>query len=179
MSDVIKPCARCGVNLRNSSSPSYCVGCKREIDRVNTVARGGKRMQERCSRCGEVRTGRHPSYCSPCASEYRAESPCPKCGAKKDGPNGTKSPYCVPCYRAHRLMKSYGITPEDFDKMLAEQDGVCAVCSGDGDGREWHVDHCHDSSRVRGILCGKCNMGIGLLGESAERLRLAADYLER
>lgn len=179
MTDVTKPCARCGINPRDSTLPSYCTDCKRALQAESYARVGGKNPQTHCSRCKQVRTGRHMSYCPPCASAYRAEKPCPKCGASKAGKSGTKSPYCVPCYREHRLLKTYGITVADFEVMLIRQGGVCAVCSGGPGDREWHVDHCHDSNRVRGILCAKCNMGIGLLGESASQLRAAADYLER
>ncbi len=176
MTDATKPCARCGVNPRNSSNPSYCIDCKRAAGRQADVRR---QPQTHCSRCRKERTGAHPTYCPPCASAYRANRPCPHCGAAKTGPNGTKSPYCVPCYREHRLLKTYGITSAEFDAMLADQGGVCAVGGGDGDAKMWHVDHCHDTGRVRGILCALCNRGIGHFRESAKLLRLAADYLER
>ena len=180
MDQSIKPCARCGVNPRNSSSPSYCIPCKRANAREAAERRGSwKRPQEKCSRCGEARTGRHLSYCPPCASAYRAEQPCPKCGSSKAGPNGTKSPYCVPCYRDHRLRKTYGISAAEFDALLSGQGGRCAICRGEESDRQWHVDHCHDTGNIRGVLCAKCNMGLGMFGESSARLSAAADYLAR
>jgi hypothetical protein len=74
----------------------------------------------------------------------------------------------------------YGLTTEQFDQMLASQDGKCAICRTD----KWpgygpHVDHCHETGRVRGILCGPCNHGLGILRDDPARLRAAADYLER
>jgi len=83
-------------------------------------------------------------------------------------------------YRRWNLRK-YGLTPEDYDRMLEAQDGLCAVCrTNDLDrlGRRMHVDHCHNTGRVRGILCTRCNNAIGFAGESAQRLRDLATYLE-
>ena len=76
----------------------------------------------------------------------------------------------------------YGITPEDWDAMLAAQDGRCAICRTDewgGKGGWPHADHCHTSKRFRGILCDNCNQGLGRFGDDPARLRAAADYLER
>lgn len=85
------------------------------------------------------------------------------------------------------LMKSYGLTPDQYDAMLAEQGGVCAICGHDEPGEHGRtgtkfrlsVDHCHDTGRVRGLLCQKCNRAVGLLGDNVDLLRKAIDYLER
>jgi len=82
--------------------------------------------------------------------------------------------------RKSMLKRKYGITPEDFDAMLAAQGGVCAVCGTSGiDSRGFrpHIDHCHRSGRVRGILCGPCNRGLGSFRDSPEVLRGALAYL--
>jgi hypothetical protein len=179
MSDATKLCARCGINPRNSSHPCYCIECKRAKEREAAERRGvWKRPLEFCSKCGEKRTGGHPSYCTLCNRAYKAAQPCPKCGGPKAGPHANQSPYCVPCYREHRLQKTYGISVADFEAMLAAQGGVCDICACGPNGREWHVDHCHDSGRVRGVLCDNCNRGLGQFKESAMLLRRAADYLE-
>lgn len=78
------------------------------------------------------------------------------------------------------LKKKYGITPDDYDRMLLAQGGVCAICNrppSDPRGYKMHVDHDHVTGRVRGILCGACNKGIGALGDDASRLESAARYL--
>ena len=66
-------------------------------------------------------------------------------------------------------------------KALRSQ-GTCAVCGGSEPGGRfgnWHIDHDHGTGEVRGILCSACNTTLGLMGDSPERLRAAADYLER
>lgn len=111
----------------------------------------------------------------------------------KDGKNS----YCKPCTRARATawntanpekhtehkrrshLKRYGITPEQYDEMLAEQGGCCAACGttepgGKGD---FHVDHCHDSGEVRGLLCNNCNRGLGLLGDDLDGVMNIVYYL--
>lgn len=71
----------------------------------------------------------------------------------------------------------YGLEPEQFDALLASQEGVCAICQTLAEG-QWNVDHCHDTGLVRGILCSSCNIGIGQLADSVARLQAAIAYLE-
>lgn len=83
--------------------------------------------------------------------------------------------------RSATLKKKYGITQEDFEALLAAQDGRCAICRGTeskGNGR-MHVDHCHKTGQIRGILCQACNVTLGKMQESPALLRAAADYLEK
>jgi hypothetical protein len=80
------------------------------------------------------------------------------------------------------LKQKYGITPEEYDAVLASQGGNCAICGeppSDSRGYKMHVDHNHSTGAVRGILCGPCNRGIGNLGDDIERLRAAIRYLEQ
>jgi hypothetical protein len=88
-------------------------------------------------------------------------------------------------YWAGELRRRYGMAPEDYESMSAAQGGVCAIC-GRAESRvargrllRLAVDHDHRTGRVRGLLCAECNVGIGKLGDSPDRLRAAAAYLER
>jgi len=86
--------------------------------------------------------------------------------------------------RANTLKKDYGITVEQYDAMLAAQNGRCALCRTDkvGDGR-WNkrlaVDHDHVTGVVRGLLCSKCNIGLGAFGDNESTLAAAAHYVMR
>lgn len=74
----------------------------------------------------------------------------------------------------------YGITPEEFRRLLELQKGCCAICGGPPVGRKnLSVDHCHTTGRIRGLLCGLCNTGIGNLKDSPELLEKAAQYLRQ
>lgn len=88
---------------------------------------------------------------------------------------------------ARELRETYGITVEDYDRMLAEQNGVCAICRQDeptahgrtGTRFRLSVDHDHETGRVRGLLCQKCNRAIGLLNDDPDRLAAAIAYLRK
>lgn len=77
--------------------------------------------------------------------------------------------------RNAHLIRKYGITLEQEAAMRAEQGGGCAAC---GEVSILHVDHCHDTGEVRGLLCDDCNRSAGAVGDSAPRLRALADYLD-
>lgn len=82
--------------------------------------------------------------------------------------------------RTSRLRSRYGIEPSTYERMLEEQGGLCAICRRPcSTGRRLSVDHDRRTKRVRGLLCNRCNRGIGYLGDDAERLEEAVAYLRR
>ena len=74
---------------------------------------------------------------------------------------------------------AYGLSVEELDAMLARQGGRCAICRDEPGDRRLGVDHDHATGRVRGLLCPRCNMALGLFRDNADALRAAAGYLER
>lgn len=113
--------------------------------------------------------------------------------------NGEKSAYsyCIECarkdsldyYHTHGNKKSrerawadQGIkfTVEEYDELLTAQGGGCAICfvATNKSGRRLAVDHCHETGRVRGILCTNCNVTLGRMNDDPDLLRRAAEYLE-
>lgn len=78
--------------------------------------------------------------------------------------------------RACHLMRKFGITVADYDRLLNVQEGKCAICRKES-GKTFHVDHCHKTGKVRGLLCVSCNRGIGYLGDDVDRLYAAIYYL--
>jgi hypothetical protein len=82
--------------------------------------------------------------------------------------------------RAHDYLKrNYGLTIEQYQAKLDAQGGVCAVCAKPDPvpRRRLAVDHCHDTGRVRGLLCGLCNSAIGKFKDDPKMLDKAAAYL--
>lgn len=76
--------------------------------------------------------------------------------------------------------KRFGLSLENYEQMLLEQNNVCKVCEEpETENKSLAIDHDHKTGQVRGLLCGKCNKAIGLLRDNAELLRKAADYLEK
>ena len=74
------------------------------------------------------------------------------------------------------LKRRYGITQAEYDALLAKQAGACAICRRQPKGRLC-VDHCHLTGRIRGLLCHKCNIGLGNLREDHRTLIAALAYL--
>ena len=81
--------------------------------------------------------------------------------------------------RDRRLRKTYGITLADYGRMLKAQKGGCAICGNKPKKRSLDVDHSHKTGRVRGLLCHRCNRGLGYYYDRPERFRAAARYLAR
>jgi hypothetical protein len=77
---------------------------------------------------------------------------------------------------AHRR-RMYGLSPEAFQRLLSESGGRCPICVETFDLP--HVDHCHQTKKVRGLLCGECNRGLGQFRDDPARCLRAAAYLER
>lgn len=78
--------------------------------------------------------------------------------------------------RVGRWRRSYGITKEKYSELLKLQNNGCAICSGPMN--PICIDHCHLTNKYRGLLCKKCNTGIGQLNDSPSLLRKALEYLE-
>lgn len=143
--------------------------------------RNSQCTERRCPRCKETKpvtefSGPTATYCKPCmatrARELRA--------------NGQKQ---NPEYKRRETLARYGLTLEQFSTMLAAQGGRCAICQRrDPGGFGWHVDHDHACCRarkkscgkcIRGILCSRCNVGIGNLQDDPVIIQAALGYLTR
>ena len=75
--------------------------------------------------------------------------------------------------KIRRLKERYNLTSEQYNEMLDIQNGTCLICSNPA----CVVDHDHKTSKVRGLLCSKCNLGIGYFQDNPELLIVAAEYL--
>jgi hypothetical protein len=146
---------------------AYCRECSAEYYRQRRAAKG-RTVREKvpvepghkhCRGCGEVK---------PHSDWHR----------KKSAPDGLAS-CCKACKAAvgpaGHLRRKYGLTEAERDAMIASQRGLCAICL---DALPVHVDHCHKTGRVRGVLCFNCNSAIGKLGDDPDAVRRAAAYLE-
>jgi hypothetical protein len=128
-----------------------------------------------CNRCGiEKPVGSFPAKtlrCRTCTHDIWAEN------RKAEG----KDP--AEMRRKQKQKKRYGITPTQFNQMLADQDSVCAICKKpekkqiNGRTASLCVDHDHGSGVIRGLLCRNCNTAIGLLGEDLTVIGRALAYV--
>ena len=105
----------------------------------------------------------HGSWCKPCQRDYNTQW-------RKDNPDRVKFHN-----ESGTLKYKYGITVEERQALLNKQGGTCAICPST---TKLSVDHCHDTGKVRGILCHTCNVGLGMFHNDVEKLRAAIAYLE-
>lgn len=83
-------------------------------------------------------------------------------------------------YKPKLIFKIYGMTEEQHKQMLMDQNFKCKICDNKlEEFRKTHIDHCHNSNKVRGVLCWTCNVGLGHLKHNPELLRKAALYCEQ
>jgi hypothetical protein len=78
--------------------------------------------------------------------------------------------------RTRQLKRRYGISPADYEALLANQGRVCAICRRPSK-RQLCVDHCHSTGKIRGLLCRWCNIALGCLKEDQTSLITALAYL--
>lgn len=84
--------------------------------------------------------------------------------------------------RRKKIESNYKISYEELEEMLREQGGVCGICGIEltfSPKATACVDHCHSTGAIRGILCRKCNAGIGALGDTASSVAKAVVYLQK
>ena len=129
-----------------------------------------------CSKCREVKTmDQFAVY------KGKPHCQCKSCQRSSNNAYRIKNPE-----RARRMVanatlrRKYGITIEQYERMFVRQNGVCAICSRMSlNGRTLDVDHNHNTGQVRGLLCPKCNMAMGLLGENIDIFKKTIAYLEK
>lgn len=130
-----------------------------------------------------VRDEQSRKRCKTCES-WKPETEYTKVHTSADGFHWT----CRACRTKHRRDVGYNLAPGQFDEMLRAQGGRCAICRTDAPGKyNWSVDHDHTccpgkrqscGKCVRGLLCSRCNFGIGHFLDNAEAMRAAADYVD-
>lgn len=149
----------------------------REKIRQALLAREKGKQPKQCSACQQVKPrtefGLRPNGYS--------RSACLDCELQSAKKWRTANPERVrELNRRTNLKRYYGITEADYNAMLEAQEGACAICRqppNESTHGRLYVDHCHGSSRIRGLLCNNCNRGIGYLLHDTQRLNLAIAYL--
>lgn len=85
--------------------------------------------------------------------------------------------------RRYKLREAFNMSLQDYDNLLKAQNKGCAICGREDSGSvssPWlHVDHCHATQKIRGLLCVSCNNGLGRFRDDPVKLRAAADYIEK
>ena len=106
-------------------------------------------------------------------NQYRFNSPCKKCSNIYQ--RNHRSDY----QRNYQLLKKFGIGQTTFNEMLSKQNGLCAICgiSLKLSTKNFAVDHCHKTKKIRGLLCQKCNLTLGYFNDNIDLLHKAIKYL--
>lgn len=103
---------------------------------------------------------------------------CNICGPTKIFKRSRDNYRCVAKQRdvkQEHMLTRYGITADEYRELVAKQKGRCAICKKKP--TVLHVDHCHNSRKVRGLLCGTCNRGLGMFYDDPLLMELAARYV--
>lgn len=108
----------------------------------------------------------------PC-SRCKETKPLDQFAVEARGPAGRRS-HCRRCDKHESLMRRYGLSIDEWERMAAEQGYCCASCKRQ---KPLHVDHHHETGMVRGLLCGDCNKAAGLLHDSVTTATSLARYL--
>lgn len=126
-------------------------------------------MSKLCIKCGEYpvkNTSTSRSYCKECSKAYERD-------------RWNKMPHQKRAEKA--LKRVYGITFDEYENLVALQDYKCATClvpvTTEPGQLKGVVDHCHNTLRIRGILCNQCNKALGLVYDNVETLRRMCTYL--
>ncbi|WP_079142209.1 endonuclease VII domain-containing protein [Streptomyces sp. LUP30] len=178
MNDLpVEKCSGCqqsrsvGAFAGNSSRPdglqANCRECAAEYYRRRQEAQGRTvrvkvpvpRGHKRCPHCEQVKP--HAEWERNKSSSDGWSSYCRACRAERN--------------RVSHFRRKYGLSPAESDAMVAEQQGICCICPA---APAEHVDHCHRTGRVRGVLCFSCNAALGQFKDRPEAIRRAAAYVE-
>lgn len=161
--------------------PATCRGlCDTHADQA---ARGKELTPIRSFHKTTIRDDLGRKRCCTC-TEWHDPAEFQACARNADG----LSSQCKRCYRQDQWLKKFGISADQYASMLKAQGGGCAVCGEQcRTGRSLAVDHDHTccpgqktcGKCVRGLLCQRCNMGIGMLGEDPIRLWSAMAYVAK
>ncbi|MER6331555.1 endonuclease VII domain-containing protein [Streptomyces sp. NPDC001034] len=176
-----KECGKCGRSLplaafardrnRRDGLQVYCRECVAECGAAHYRRRReaeGKAVRQkvavpvghkRCPQCREVKP--HSEWERNTSSSDGWASHCRPCRAGRN--------------RAGCLKRAYGLTETERDLLIASQGGVCCICLA---APPAHVDHSHETGRVRGVLCFSCNAALGQFKDQPEVIRRAAAYVE-
>lgn len=173
-------------------------------DRSGGQCPGSVRRRRKCSDCGNVfatvdedgggaksvRRQMHIAATEKTCSKCKQTLPV-SCFGKQANDADLYRASCSECLRVARselafrkALANHNLTREEYERVLESQRGVCAICCKPGNPKRkrhypLNFDHCHKTGKFRGLLCDRCNLGIGNFDDDVERFRAVIDYLQR
>lgn len=163
---------------RRSNPEAAKVAQKRDNDRRKVRPKDPVPEEKRCPGCGKVKPADDFGRDQRTSTGLRTR--CKRCVTDASlAWNRANPDKFRRNQRASVLRRRYGVSVDEYDAMLAAQDGVCAICQQLPYGTRLHVDHCHATFTVRGLLCFRCNTMLGHLDDDPALLHRAIEYLQR
>lgn len=162
-------CAKCGIEIKfNPGRPGYTVYCSKS-----------------CAASGNIKPIKK-FHCESCDQDFEQTQFIPNDQGKYNCPDCNKRIRNV-FNRENYLNKKYNISIQDYENMKIAQDGKCAICKvqeygridKDGNTTPLNVDHCHNTGKVRGLLCNSCNTTLGHLQDNPNQLISVIEYLSK
>jgi hypothetical protein len=148
---------------------------------------------KQCSKCGEIKplsefaknnrnVDRLSSHCKICACDtarkWNAANRDRVCGLQRRWKaNNPEKVRQQNKWSREKSLKKYNMSVSEYEEMLKEQGGFCAICGGSNNGKVLVVDHCHETEEIRGLLCSNCNTALGLIHDDHVVAERMADYL--
>lgn len=136
------------------------------IEKLNRLLKS--RDKRRCSLCGRMKKYSEFQVIEYDTGKYKFQSPCMECSNKKQRDDPKRAKY---------RFKKYGIIESEYLLMLEDQNNLCLICKENL--VKPVIDHCHDTGKVRGVLCNNCNAILGFANDSIDILESAIKYLQR
>lgn len=177
-----KACSRCGLwkdmseYALNSASLggrlARCKACTRELYQLRLQTVVCTTTTKTCRTCGLTLDATH--FGRNGSSSDGLRNHCKSCCARKIASYRREHKDKT---RESNLKCAYGLTLADYNTMLDNQGGLCAVCGRSPDGGVLQVDHCHRTGIVRGLLCRACNVALGMMEDDESRIQALQYYV--
>lgn len=151
-----------------------CKNCKAHKKEENVISSSELR---RCRECGVVATSLNDLHIFAKGSAYKfgRQNWCISCRNNNEKSISNNN-------SLEKRVKKFGITVTQYEDMITSQNNSCAICKKHKDdftgrGKNFHIDHCHTSGKVRGLLCSNCNTGLGQFKDNVQYLENAIQYV--
>lgn len=151
-----------------------CKNCK-QYGKYNIVLNSGSLRT--CRKCGKKATSVDglDLFVKSSSSAFGRFNLCKECHTSSDSNRYHNN-------SLEKRVKKFGISVDEYNSMIAKQNNSCAICKKhkdvfEGRGKNFHIDHCHTSGKVRGLLCSHCNTGLGQFKDNIQSLENAIQYL--
>lgn len=168
-------CKGCGQPLTGRQTVWCSLACKSAFNTETALVNGIATLTRKCRTCGLVKVLANDFYQTPNGTYRRI---CRSCVMQNNTDRDAKPDKMI-VKRNYHLTSTYGISHDEYEKLLQNQGGVCAICGKPPLSKRLSVDHDHVTKQIRGLLCNYCNLRIVGKARDASLYRRAAEYLEQ